>query len=115
MISEISTLFGLKVYTDEGRYIGKVDDVVIDVEKRLISGLAVGDYNKSIINSKAPGVIIPYRLVKSVNDIVIVKDVFRYLREKKRYAEGDEEEYEGEYDSQDIKESVERGEDLKKI
>jgi sporulation protein YlmC with PRC-barrel domain len=94
MIGEISTLFGLKVYTDEGRYVGKVDDVLIDPDQRLIKGLAVGDYNKSIIESKAPGVIIPYRLVKSVNDIVIIKDVFRLLRERKDYLREYEEEEE---------------------
>jgi sporulation protein YlmC with PRC-barrel domain len=101
MIGEISTLFGLKVYTDEGRYVGKVDDVLIDIDQRLIKGLAVGDYNKSIIDSKAPGVIIPYRLVKSVNDIVIIKDVFKIFKEKRKpreeYETYEEEEYEEEY------------------
>jgi len=87
MISEISTLFGLKVYTDEGRYVGKVDDVVIDLERRQIRGLAVGDYNKALIDSKAIGVIIPYRLVKSVGDIVIIKDIFKFRRDKKKNEE----------------------------
>ncbi len=82
MISEISTLFGLKIYTDEGRYVGKVDDVVIDLERRQIRGLAVGDYNKTLIDSRAPGVIIPYRLVKSVGDIVIIKDIFKFRKDK---------------------------------
>jgi sporulation protein YlmC with PRC-barrel domain len=84
MISEISTLFGLKVYTDEGRYVGKVDDVVIDIDRRQIKGLAVGDYNKTLIDSKALGVIIPYRFVKSVGDIVIIKDVFKFVSDKSR-------------------------------
>ncbi|HID42514.1 MAG TPA: photosystem reaction center subunit H [Archaeoglobaceae archaeon] len=92
MISEISTLFGLKVYTDEGRYVGKVDDVVIDLEKRQVRGLALGDYNKVLIDSKAPGIIIPYRLVKSVGDIVLIKDIFKFSRKKVRR----EERYEGE-------------------
>ncbi|AGK60646.1 hypothetical protein Asulf_00627 [Archaeoglobus sulfaticallidus PM70-1] len=96
MISEISTLFGLKVYTDEGRYVGKVNDVVIDVEHRVIKGLAIVDYNKSLIESKAPGVIIPYRFVKSVNDIILIKDIFKVLKDKKREAEEVEEEEEEE-------------------
>ncbi len=81
MIGEISTLFGLKVYTDEGRYIGVVSDVVIDLERRQIRGLALEEFNRAIIDSKAPGVILPYRLVKSVGDIIIIKDVFK--RKKK--------------------------------
>ncbi len=84
MISEISTLFGLRVYTDEGRYIGVVSDVVIDLERRQIRGLALSEFNRTIIDSKAPGIILPYRLVKSVGDIVIVKDVFK---RKKRHEE----------------------------
>jgi len=101
MISEISTLFGLKVYTDEGRYVGKVDDVVIDVEKRQIRGLAVGDYNKALIDSKALGVIIPYRFVKSVGDIVIIKDVFKFRKNKF----GDNEEVENEEFREDMEET----------
>ncbi len=77
MIGEISTLIGLKVYTDEGRYVGVIKDLIIDVEGRRISSLAITDYNRSIIDSKAKGVLIPYRLVKAVGDIVIIKDVFK--------------------------------------
>lgn len=88
MISEISTLFGLNIYTDEGRYVGRVEDVVVDLERRQVRGLAVNDYNKVLIDSKSTGVIIPYRLVKSVGDIVLVKDIFRH---KKKEAEGKEE------------------------
>ncbi len=82
MIGEISTLLGLKVYTDEGRYVGVVKDLVLDVENRRIKSLAVSDYNKTLINSKAKGILIPYRLVKAVGDIVIVKDVFRAKKEE---------------------------------
>ncbi len=81
MIGEISTLLGLKVYTDEGRYVGVVRDLVIDVENRQIKSLAISDFNRTLINSKAKGVLIPYRLVKAVGDIVIVKDVFKVREE----------------------------------
>ncbi len=77
MIGEISTLLGLKVYTDEGRYVGVVKDLIIDVEKRQISKLAISEFNKTLIDSKAKGILLPYRLVKAVGDIVIVKDVFK--------------------------------------
>ena len=84
MIGEISTLFGLKVYTDEGRYVGVVEDVVIDVERKQIRSLALSEYNKFLIDSKAPGVLIPYRLVKAVGDIIIIKDVFKKKKEKEK-------------------------------
>jgi sporulation protein YlmC with PRC-barrel domain len=91
MISEISSLFGLRIYTDEGRFVGRVDDVVIDLERRQIRGLAVGEYNRTLINSRAPGVILPYRLVKSVGDIIIIKDVFKLRKSKKHEEEPGEE------------------------
>jgi sporulation protein YlmC with PRC-barrel domain len=77
MIGEISTLLGLKVYTDEGRYVGVIKDLVLDIERRQIKSLAISDFNRTLIDSKARGILLPYRLVKAVGDIVIVKDVFR--------------------------------------
>jgi sporulation protein YlmC with PRC-barrel domain len=77
MIGEIYSLLGMKVYTDEGRFVGVVKDLVIDVERRRIKSIAISDYNKSLIDSDAKGVLIPYRLVKAVGDIVIVKDIFK--------------------------------------
>jgi len=73
---EITTLFGLRVFTDEGRYVGRVEDVIIDTESNTITGVVVVDYNKAIIDSTARGVVIPYRIVRAVGDIVLVKDVF---------------------------------------
>ncbi len=81
MIGEISTLLGLKVYTDEGRYVGVIKDLVLDIENRQIKSLAISDFNKTLINSRAKGILIPYRLVKAVGDIVIVKDVFKVKEE----------------------------------
>ncbi len=106
MISEISSLFGLNVYTDEGRYVGRIEDVVIDIERRQIRGLALQDYNRSIIESKAIGVILPYRIVKSVGDIVIVKDGFKRRREKERYEDMEETEEEFEEVEEEVEEVV---------
>jgi sporulation protein YlmC with PRC-barrel domain len=91
MIGEITTFFGLRVFTDEGRYIGKVEDVIIDPDARMVRGLALVDYNKGVINSRAKGIIIPYRIVKAVGDIIIVRDVFKRPK-RVRYEEEFEEE-----------------------
>ncbi|RLI82170.1 MAG: photosystem reaction center subunit H [Archaeoglobales archaeon] len=88
MIGEISIMLGLKVYTDEGRYVGTVRDIVLDIEKRKIESLAISDFNKTLIDSKAKGVLLPYRLVKAVGDIVIIKDVFRKAEKNKDHSGG---------------------------
>lgn len=80
MSGEITTLFGMKVFTEEGRYIGKIEDVVIDTNAGAISGIVVVEYNKALIDSNSKGVIIPYRLVRAVGDIVIIRDVFKRLQ-----------------------------------
>lgn len=76
MSGEITTLLGLKVFTDEGRYVGKIEDVVIDTNAGAISGIVVVEYNKALIESNSRGVVIPYRLIRAVGDIVIIRDVF---------------------------------------
>lgn len=82
MRAEVSTLFGLNVYTDKGVYVGKVNDVVLDPNESRISGLAVGKINPeqlNVIDNK--GVILPYRWIIAVGDIVIIKH-FNKLKKK---------------------------------
>lgn len=80
MQAEVSTLFGLNVYTEKGVYIGKIDDVMLEVSEKKVQGLAVTKLNKNMFDASGKGTIIPYRLVIAVADIVIirhVKDTFK--------------------------------------
>ncbi|MDI9610133.1 MAG: PRC-barrel domain-containing protein [Archaeoglobaceae archaeon] len=76
MSGEITTLFGMRVFTDEGRYVGKIEDVIIESDSNSITGIVVVDYNKALIDKNSRGVVIPYRIVRSVGDIVLVRDIF---------------------------------------
>lgn len=76
MSGEITALFGMRVFTDEGRYVGKVEDVIIESESNTITGIVVVDYNKALIDKTSRGVVIPYRLVRAVGDIVLLRDIF---------------------------------------
>lgn len=75
MLAEISTLFGLNVYTDNGIYIGKVNDVVLEPNESKISGLAVGKINEELFEVSNKGVILPYRWVIAVGDIIIMRQL----------------------------------------
>jgi sporulation protein YlmC with PRC-barrel domain len=77
MRAEITSLFGLNVYTDVGTYIGKVSDLVLDATGRKVSGLAVSDINREVFEVPTKGVIIPYRWVMTTGDIVIIRDVVK--------------------------------------
>lgn len=75
MQAEVSTMFGLNVYTERGIYIGKVNDVVLEVNERKVSGLAVSRLNPEMFDTSKTGVVIPYRWVTAVGDVVLIRHV----------------------------------------
>ncbi|RQD83952.1 MAG: photosystem reaction center subunit H [Methanocalculus sp. MSAO_Arc2] len=73
---QISELFGMSVYTDRAVYIGNVEDVVIDIDNKKMSSIAVTNINPDIIDLKQfKGVKIPYRLIKEVSDIILIRHI----------------------------------------
>lgn len=87
MIADITSLFDLNVYTDKGKYVGKVQDVQLEANDRKISGLALGNINKEMFDVETKGVIIPYRWVLAAGDIVIIRQPNVNLGEKGEEAE----------------------------
>jgi sporulation protein YlmC with PRC-barrel domain len=87
MIADITSLFDLNVYTDKGKYVGKVQDVQLEANERKISGLALGNINKDMFDVETKGVIIPYRWVLAAGDIVIIRQPNVNLGEKEEAEE----------------------------
>ena len=87
MIADITSLFDLNVYTDKGKYVGKVQDVQLEANERKISGLALGNINKDLFDVETKGVIIPYRWVLAASDIIIIRQPNVSLGEKGEEAE----------------------------
>ncbi len=77
MQADITSLLGLEVYSQKGIFVGKVDDAVLDPENGVISGLALGSVNKELFDQKGKGIVIPYRWVTAVGDIVIMRHLTR--------------------------------------
>jgi sporulation protein YlmC with PRC-barrel domain len=75
MHAEVSMLFGLNVYTNKGVYIGKVNDVVLEVNEKKAVGLAVTKLNPNMFDASGKGVVIPYRWVTAVGDVVLIRHV----------------------------------------
>ena len=75
MYAELTSLFGLNVYTDKGRYVGNVNDVVIEAADRKVTGLALTKINREMFDVNRDGLILPYRWVLAIGDVVIVKQV----------------------------------------
>ena len=53
MQAEVSTLFGLNIYTEKGVYIGKVNDVVLEVNEKKATGLAATKLNPNMFDAEA--------------------------------------------------------------
>lgn len=82
MRAEITSLFGLDVYTDQGKHVGKINDVVLDSDDRRVTGLAVSDVNPDLFDVESRGIIIPYRWVLSVGDVVVIKQTSGRVRQE---------------------------------
>lgn len=82
-IKQISLLFDMHVYSDKAVYLGRVNDVVLDVASKKISALALVDVNKNVIDIKNfGGFLLPYRIVKEVGDIIIVRHLSNVFKDE---------------------------------
>ena len=83
MKSQITDVLGLSVYTDRAVFVGDVDDVVIDLDRKTIKALALGNLNMDIIDIKGyKGLQIPFRMITSVGDVVLVRHMPGIFKQK---------------------------------
>ena len=90
---EITTLVGREVYSKNGVFVGEVEDIRLDLDQQSVTGLALHQLNGELFDAEtraARGVIIPYRWVQAVADVVIVNEIVERLHQPE--AEEDEEE-----------------------
>ncbi|HTS33999.1 MAG TPA: PRC-barrel domain-containing protein [Thermoplasmata archaeon] len=72
MLVEMTELLGRQIYTPDGRLLGEVDNVVVDVEAAKVDGLYVDESSPMLVeDSRSTNV--PYRWVSAVNDVVLLK------------------------------------------
>ena len=76
MKNQITDLIGLKIYSENGMFIGEVDDIILDIDSKRIDAIAVGKLNPEVIEVKThKGVKVPYRLVKSISDVIVIRHI----------------------------------------
>ena len=71
-LEEISEIIGLQVYTNQGVFLGNVNNLVVDVENGSVDGLFIGETNPLLVEGSR-AVSVPYRWIQSVGDIVILR------------------------------------------
>ena len=76
VVDELTGLIGREVYTTTGRFVGDVADVTLNFDEEVAKGLAMTNVNLDLFGdlSDARGVMIPYRWIRSVGDIIVVND-----------------------------------------
>ncbi|MFW5911783.1 MAG: PRC-barrel domain-containing protein [Halolamina sp.] len=80
---EITALVGREVYSNNGVFVGEVEDVRLDLGAEQVTGLALADLNNELFQGNVEGgkgVMIPYRWVRAVGDVVLINDIIERLR-----------------------------------
>ena len=76
-ILDLSDVDKKDVFTSNGSYCGKVKDLELNLGKFAIRAVVVGAEKGSYLAQKVGGaknVVIPYRMVQSIDDIIIIND-----------------------------------------
>ena len=91
-IKSFNDLTRKDVFTNKGVYCGKVTDISIDTERFRVKSIVIdavrGSFLASIVGDKR-GVVVPYAMVQSVGDIVIIKHIKPQMVEQEAPAEED--------------------------
>ncbi|WP_136590001.1 PRC-barrel domain-containing protein [Salinigranum halophilum] len=87
---EITNLVGREVYSNNGVFVGEVRDVHLDFERQTVTELALQDLNDELFHGRidpGKGVMVPYRWVRAVGDVILINDVVeRYKNEEEEQA-----------------------------
>ena len=80
---EITTLVGREVYSNSGVFVGEVDDVRLDLDRQSVTALALSSLSDELFAGRVPankGVMIPYRWVRAVGDVVLINETIERLK-----------------------------------
>lgn len=81
---EITSLVGREVYSNNGVFVGQVEDLRLDLDTESVTGLALAELNRDLFRDQASGargVIVPYRWVRAVGDVILVNDVVERIKD----------------------------------
>lgn len=82
---EITSLVGREVYSNNGVFVGEVEDLKLNLDAQAVTGLALSELNRDLFNNYvdgAQGVLIPYRWVRSVGDVILINDIIERLKSR---------------------------------
>lgn len=75
MAIKVSKLYGIDIYTDSGKFLGRVQEILLDLEKGEVLRLTMEPLN-AVSKDEAKRILrdrsVLYKSVKSVEDVVVV-------------------------------------------
>ena len=75
MTTKVSKIYGMDIYTDGGKFLGRVQEILLDLEKGEVIRLTMEPLN-SVSKDEAKRILrdksVLYKSVKSVEDVVVV-------------------------------------------
>ena len=75
MTTKVSKIYGMDIYTDGGKFLGRVQEILLDLEKGEVIRLTMEPLN-SVSKEEAKRILrdksVLYKSVKSVEDVVVV-------------------------------------------
>lgn len=77
-VSSISETYGKDVFTNKGMFCGKVEDIECDLKRFKVRSLVVRAAKESYISKmlgSKKGVIIPFPMVESIGDVILIKHI----------------------------------------
>lgn len=81
MVVNIANLYGMNIFTSSGRLVGKVQEVIVDLEKGEIIRVALEPLSSISSKEQARHILkeksILYKYIKSVGDVIIVDDNYK--------------------------------------
>ncbi|MEM0243236.1 MAG: PRC-barrel domain-containing protein [Candidatus Aenigmatarchaeota archaeon] len=94
-VKNVIELYDKDVFTTKGQYAGRVKDVEIDIGRGRIRALAVevakGSFLEAILGGRKT-LIVPYSLINSIGDIVLIKYDFSELQKEQSQSQKEVEE-----------------------
>jgi len=96
MLKRVSEIFGKDVYTVNGKRIGKVLTLTLNIETKRIAEVYISSLNSEAVKKYnlegRKGIIIPYRGVRAIDDIVIINEIKPVEIEREEESESYEDE-----------------------
>ena len=75
MVMKVSKIYGMDIYTDGGKFLGRVQEILLDLERGEVIRLTMEPLN-SVSKDEAKRILrdksVLYKSVKSVEDVVVV-------------------------------------------